>query len=143
MSVAQSWVKSRTAEFTASPGPSATVITVLGELDAANADVLTEYVERYVRPSKRVILDLSALGFVGTAGFSALHRVNVVCSAQGARWALIPGPAMRRLLRICDPDGTLPTITSTRTSSTKPFAVAGDDRAPVRRGLLQLVPQAR
>jgi anti-anti-sigma factor len=140
---AQPWVKSRTAEFAASPSPSATVITVLGELDAANADELTEYVESHIRQSKRVILDLSALGFVGTAGFSALHRINVVCSAQGAKWALIPGPAMRRLLRICDPDATLPTITSTRTSTTQPFAAASDQRAPGRRGLLQLVPQAR
>jgi anti-anti-sigma factor len=139
MSVAQSWLKSRTAEFAASTGPSATVITVLGELDAANADELTEYVESYVRPSKRVILDLSALGFVGTAGFSALHRINVVCSAKNAKWALIPGPAMRRLLRVCDPDGTLPTTTSL----TKPFAARDEDRATPRRGLLQLVPQPR
>jgi anti-anti-sigma factor len=118
MSVARSWTVtqsregSRTAEFTARTGPSATVITASGEVDAANANQLTEFVERHIRPDKRVILDLGGLEFIATAGFSALHRINVACSGAGACWDLVPSPGVHRLLRICDPDGTLPTTTT-------------------------------
>jgi anti-anti-sigma factor len=113
------------------------VITAKGEIDAANANQLTEYVEHFVRQSGRVILDLSGLDFIGTAGFSALHRINVVCSAAGAHWVLVPGPAVHRLLRICDPDGTLP-----RTLSLAHSAMwAGSDEPLTRSGLLQLVAQ--
>lgn len=84
------------------------VITVDGELDAANSDQLTDYVRRSASRSQRVIVDLRGLEFIGTAGFSALHRINVVCSAAQMSWAMVTGTAVSRLLRICDPDGTLP-----------------------------------
>ena len=85
MSVIQSWQKSRTAEFSAYPGPSGTVITAKGELDAANAGQLTEFVERALRESRQLIVDLTGLDFIATAGFSTLHRINVACSGAGAR----------------------------------------------------------
>ncbi len=117
MSVAKSrtatqFLASRTAEFTARTDSSATVITASGEVDAANANHFTDFVERHIRPDKRVIVDLVGLEFIATAGFSALHRINVTCSGAGAYWDLVPGPAVDRLLRICDPDGTLPTAPS-------------------------------
>jgi anti-anti-sigma factor len=139
MPVIQSWQESRSAEFTSRPGPSATVITAHGEIEAANANQLTDYVEHLVRQSNRVILDLRGLDFIGTAGFSALHRINVVCSAAGAQWVLVPGPAVHRLLRICDPDGTLPTTLWLAHSAKG----AGSDEPLTRRGLLQLVAQPR
>lgn len=46
MSVAQSWQHCRTAQFSASWSKAGTVITVDGELDAANSDQLVVYVER-------------------------------------------------------------------------------------------------
>jgi len=112
MTVTQSWQRTGSAEFSVRPGPSATVITAHGELDAANADQLTEFVERCVQNSSQLIVDLCGLDFFGTAGFSALHRINVVCSAAGVPWVLVSGRAANRVLRICDPDGTLPTTSS-------------------------------
>jgi anti-anti-sigma factor len=111
MSVAQSWQQSRTAQFSARWEPSGTVIIVDGELDAANADQLAVYVQRSIGRSKRVILDLRGLEFIGTAGFSTLHRINVVCSGARVYWAMVPSQAVSRLLRVCDPDGTLPVTT--------------------------------
>jgi anti-anti-sigma factor len=108
MSVTQSCQKSGTAEFTARWGPSAGVVTAHGELDAANADQLAECVQRCVRYCRWLVVDLSGLEFIGTAGFSAPHRINVVCSAAEAHWAMVPSRAVSRLLAICDPDGTLP-----------------------------------
>lgn len=140
MSVTQSWQKSRTAHFTARWEPSGTVITADGELDAANADQLAAYVQRSAKRTRRLILDLRGLEFIGTAGFSALHRINVVCAGAQAQWAMVPSTAVARLLRICDPDGTLP-ITS---PATEPLIAStawnGDSE---QRPLLQLVPQPR
>jgi anti-anti-sigma factor len=136
MSVAQSWQLSRTAQFGARWSPSGTVVTVDGELDAANADQLAAYVQRGVRRSKRVILDLRGLEFIGTAGFSALHRINVACSGAHVHWAMVASPAVSRLLRICDPDGTLPVTAPRAEPLLKSTRSEGEDSGP----LLQLVP---
>jgi anti-anti-sigma factor len=140
MSVAQSWQQSRTAQFTARWSASGAVITVDGEIDAANADQLAAYVQRSVRRSRRVILDLRGLEFIGTAGFSALHRINVTCSATHVNWAMAPSPAVSRLLSICDPDATLP-VTTPRAEPLlgPPTRSDGEGSRP----LLQLVPQPR
>jgi anti-anti-sigma factor len=137
MTVNQSWQRSGTAEFSVRPDPLATLITAHGELDAANANHLTVFVERCVRDSSQVIVDLSDLNFFGTAGFSALHRINVVCSGAGVPWVLVSGRAADRVLRICDPDNTLPT------TSVLPESVSRDSVFAAPRPLLQLVPQPR
>lgn len=138
MPVAQSWQQSRAAQFTARWDPSGTVIAVDGELDAANADQLAAYVQHSIARSRRVILDLRGLKFIGTAGFSALHRINVVCSGAQAYWAMAPSPAVARLLRICDPDGTLPVTTPAQEPLLEALPADEDDEP-----LLQLIPQPR
>lgn len=137
MSVAQSWQQFRTAQFIARWDPSGTVITVDGELDAANADQLAAYVQHSVSRCRRVVLDLRGLEFIGTAGFSALHRINVVCSGAQVRWAMVGSPAVTRLLRICDPDGTLPVTTAAREPLVPAVRAARAPHDP----LLQLVSQ--
>jgi anti-anti-sigma factor len=135
MSVAQSWQLSRTAQFSARHSRGGMVITVDGELDAANADQLAAYVQRSIMHSRRVILDLRGLEFIGTAGFSALHRINVACSRTQVRWAMVSSPAVSRLLRVCDPDRTLP-VTNPRSEPLLRARTEGEDSGP----LLQLVP---
>jgi anti-anti-sigma factor len=138
MSVAQSWQQSRTAQFSARWSSLGALITVNGELDAANSDQLSAYVQRSLMKSRRVVVDLRGLEFIGTAGFSALLRINVVCSGAQVHWAMVPSPAVSRLLRICDPDGKLP-VTTPRA---EPLLKATRPRGQ-RRPLLQLVPQPR
>jgi anti-anti-sigma factor len=139
MSVAQSSQHSRTALFNARWEPSATLITVDGELDAANADQLAAYVQHSVSRCRRVILDLRGLEFIGTAGFSALHRINVVCSGAQVTWAMVPSPAVARLLRICDPDSTLPVTTPSK----EPLVPVDRVTSARQEELLQLVAQSR
>ncbi len=131
MPVTQSWQKSHTAEFTARWGPSVALVSVSGELDATNADQLANYVQRCARNCSWLVLDLRGVDFIGTAGFSALHRINVMCSAADVHWGMVPSQAVCRLLRICDPDGALPTA--------EPENGAGQ-RQP---RLLKLIPQLR
>jgi anti-anti-sigma factor len=88
-------------------GSSEVLLTAEGEIDASNADRLGEYAHLHSLQCDRLILDLSRLEFFGTEGFSALHKFNVTCAESGVRWALVPSPAVARLLRICDPEGGL------------------------------------
>jgi anti-anti-sigma factor len=88
------------------------VITVHGELDASNASQLADYFDLCTAHRTPLMLDLSRLEFFGTAGFSALHLINVKSAGANLRWAVVPNKAVSRLLRICDPDNTLPLVTS-------------------------------
>lgn len=122
-----------TVRFTARWESSAAVVSAHGEIDASNANQLAEYVQRCTAHSGSVILDLSEVEFFGTAGFSALHTINVRCAGGDVRWSVVPSKAVSRLLRICDPDNTLPVAHS--------VAAADEDRE--RAPLLQLVSQSR
>ena len=127
--------ENHTARFTAEWGPSlVVVITAHGELDASNANQLADYVQRCAAHAKSVILNLGDVEFFGTAGFSALHTINVRCAGANVRWAVVPSKAVSRLLRICDPDNALPLAESVLDSL--------DDTDGPRR-LFQLVPQPR
>ncbi|PIJ34057.1 sulfate transporter [Mycobacterium heckeshornense] len=126
--------ESRTARFTAHCGPSAAVVAVHGELDAANAGRLAEYAQQCAAVAKWLILDLRGVHFFGTAGFSALHTTNVWCAGADVRWAVVPSHAVSRLLRICDPEHALPIVDSAE-------ALLNPADEPHR--LLQLISQSR
>jgi anti-anti-sigma factor len=87
---------------------SVAVISVHGDIDASNGDTLTEYTVGHLMRCRGLILDLRGLDFFGTEGFSALHRVSVCCARAGIGWAMVPGEAVCRVLRIGDPQGLLP-----------------------------------
>jgi anti-anti-sigma factor len=111
------------------------VITAHGELDAANAEEFVDYALRHASHTDRLVLDLTGVDFFGTAGFSALHSVNVRCAGEMIEWALAPSAAVTRLLRICDPDSALPICNGVDTALS---AVQGEPRR-----LLQLVSKSR
>jgi anti-anti-sigma factor len=115
--------------------PSMAVIAAHGELDAANAQQFVDYALRHAPHMDRLVLDLTGVEFFGTAGFSALHTLNVRCAADKIEWAMAPSQAVTRLMRICDPDSTLPICNSLDA------ALASAQGEPRR--LLQLVPKAR
>ena len=115
--------------------PSILIVSAHGELDAANAQDFVEYALRHTDTVKRLLLDLVGVEFFGTAGFSALHTLNVRCAAIGADWAMMPSKAVTRLLGICDPDGTLPVAPNIETAL---GVIHGEPRP-----LLQLVPETR
>jgi anti-anti-sigma factor len=115
--------------------PSVVVITAHGELDAANAQEFVDYSLRHAPNTEGLVLDLSGVDFFGTAGFSALHTLNVRCAGEKIEWAMVPSAAVTRLMRICDPDSTLPICNSVDAALS---AVQGEPRR-----LLQLVSKPR
>jgi anti-anti-sigma factor len=101
--------ESTTATFTTRRlEPSVSVITARGDLDASNAQEFVDYALRDAERTERLALDLTGLDFFGTAGFSALHTLNVRCASAGVEWVLVPSNAVSRVMKICDPDSTLP-----------------------------------
>lgn len=84
------------------------LIAAFGEIDAASAAGLSERIEDHLGGYRQLVLDLSRLEFFGTAGYSVLHRVHSRCARAGVDWVLVPGPEVQRLLRVCDPDGIMP-----------------------------------
>jgi anti-anti-sigma factor len=115
--------------------PNMAVITAHGDLDAANSQEFVDYALRHAAHMSSLVLDLSGTTFFGTAGFSALHALNVRCAGDGIEWALVPGDAVSRLLRICDPDSALPICPSVES------ALASVQGEPQR--LLKLVAKSR
>jgi anti-anti-sigma factor len=87
---------------------SVAVISAHGDIDASNAGTLAEYTLGHVTDCRGLILDLRGLDFFGAKGFSSLNQVSAGCARAGIGWALVPGAAVSRVLRICDPQGTLP-----------------------------------
>jgi anti-anti-sigma factor len=83
------------------------VVTSAGEIDASNARKLGGYVERHAAVANRLYLDLREVTFFGTAGLAVLRRVEHQFGQSGAEWCLLAGPAVRKVLRICNA-GDLP-----------------------------------
>lgn len=88
--------------------PDTSVVTAHGDIDAANAQEFVNYALRHAALIKNLVLDLSGVDFFGTAGFSALHTLNVRAAGDDIEWALVPSDSVTRLLRLCDPDSALP-----------------------------------
>ncbi|CAN5633572.1 STAS domain-containing protein [soil metagenome] len=99
--------------------PTRTEITVIGDIDAANGRALGSYVERHTGTSRQMILDLRAVDFFGSQGFTALYYISVHCTRSDVDWMVLGGPPVRRLLSICDPDGELPLATDSETASAR------------------------
>ena len=89
---------------------SVAIVSAYGDIDGTNASTLTNYALVNAVRCRGVILDLSGLEFFGTEGFSALHRVSVRCARAEIGWMVVPSAAVSRLLRLCDPHGSLPTV---------------------------------
>ncbi|MEW5809587.1 MAG: STAS domain-containing protein [Actinomycetota bacterium] len=88
--------------------PHSVLVTIHGEIDAANAPALARYIEKRLGSSRKLILDLQTVEFFAAAGFAALSHIDVLCTRAGVRWSLLAGSHVLRLLRICDPDRELP-----------------------------------
>lgn len=90
----------------------AVLIAGFGEIDAANARKLEAAIGRHLDGYRQLVLDLSRLEFFGTAGYSVLTRLHARCARDAVNWVLVPGREVTRLLRICDPDGLMPTASN-------------------------------
>jgi anti-anti-sigma factor len=88
--------------------PAIVVISAHGDIDASNADELHAGVRHALGRHHGVIIDLSAVKFFGTEGFSVVDEINGALEQPG-RIAVVPSSAVTRVLRLCTPASTLVT----------------------------------
>jgi anti-anti-sigma factor len=97
------------------PRRHATVIEVGGEIDAHNARHVTDYLADFIYVGHPLVLDLSGVDFLSTAGFSAILQFAEECRRAERHWALVSSDAVKILLRV-EPNHRLPTAGSVDTA---------------------------
>ncbi|MEV0074468.1 STAS domain-containing protein [Amycolatopsis sp. NPDC050768] len=88
------------------------IVRVAGDLDAASAPRLRELLDARLRSAvPAVLLDISTVTFLGTAGLSTLERAHLLASERGVRFTVHVGEArqVRRALGLL-PHATLVAI---------------------------------
>ena len=81
--------------------PSVAIISVHGELDAANADEFTGYLDRHTARADKLVIDLSEVRFFAAAALDILVRLDDESSNQAFAWGVIACPTLDRLRQIC------------------------------------------
>lgn len=84
------------------------VLTVTGEIDSAEAEVLAAHVQQAVTRRGPGILDLSRVAFLSVAGFRALRAWSYQARETGGNWVLVAGPAVAPYLRSVGREDLLP-----------------------------------
>lgn len=77
------------------------VITVTGDVDAANTHRLLDYTLGKVLLCRRMILDLSHLRFFASDGYWMLKTLESRCVLADIEFTLVTGHLVGRVLQIC------------------------------------------
>lgn len=83
-------------------------LIIEGELDiAAEAAVLAEMARALEGPAARLVVDVTAVGFIDSSGLRALLGCRDLAQRQGRAFSLRVGanPVVRRLLELAGVDG--------------------------------------
>jgi hypothetical protein len=88
--------------------PTVIIISAHGNIDASNVGEMTDYTRDQPTRLQGLIVDLRRVNFFAIEGFSALLTISMALARAGTVWALVPGAAASRVLRICDPQHELP-----------------------------------
>jgi len=77
-------------------------VTIMGEVDMSNADVLGDYLTQEIKAEKcDLFLDLSALTFIDSSGLAVLLNARRLLQASGRSLILgSPSPAVARVLQV-------------------------------------------
>ncbi|TFV55875.1 STAS domain-containing protein [Mycobacterium sp. PS03-16] len=77
----------------------ATVVTVTGDVDAANVDCVFDYAKRFVLAEKPFVLDLSGLNSYAEDCISLLYDIDEQCANAGVEWSVIGSQPLLQALR--------------------------------------------
>jgi anti-anti-sigma factor len=90
----------------------ATVVTIDGDIDAANVDRVIECARRFVLMKEPLVFDMSNVNSFAAEGASFFRIIAEDCRAAGVEWMLVPSPAVADLLRDVDYDAMFPVARS-------------------------------
>lgn len=102
-------------------------LLLTGELDIASAAELEEQAQRLcTRPVGELVLDLSQLEFIDSAGLNAILRVRALCQEHTCEFCLTPGAQpVQRLFEITRLVDRLPFRKASRGEEGDPAAPSG------------------
>jgi len=89
----------------------ATVLRIEGEIDASNADLVAQAIRRFARLKAPLVLDVSHLEFLGSAGLRALLLLDEEHRQARLHCNVVSGAALRRLTGMASDHG-LPVVDS-------------------------------
>ncbi|WP_082958793.1 STAS domain-containing protein [Mycobacterium sp. E3198] len=89
----------------------ATVLRIDGEIDASNAELVAQVVRRFARLKAPLVLDVSELDFLGSAGLRVLLLLDEEHREAQLHNNVVSGAALRRLTRVVTDHG-LPVVDS-------------------------------
>jgi anti-anti-sigma regulatory factor len=100
--------RSRRLTVTCQTAGSDLTASVCGEVDTYNGKELAVALCDAAEAARHVTVDLSRLDFMGIDGVAALHAINARLVRSSTPWTIVPGPAVSRVLELCDPEGLIP-----------------------------------
>ncbi|MBO0678383.1 STAS domain-containing protein [Mycolicibacterium sp. S2-37] len=77
----------------------ATVVTVTGDIDAANVARVADYARRFVLAEKPFVLDLSAVNSFAAEALSMFYDLDAQCAVAGVEWSLVGSQPVLQALR--------------------------------------------
>ncbi|OBF53272.1 sulfate transporter [Mycobacterium sp. 852002-50816_SCH5313054-b] len=89
----------------------ATVLRIDGDIDESNAELVAQVVRRFARLKAPLVLDVSQLDFLGSAGLRVLLLLDEEHRAAQLHNNVVSGAALRRLTRVVTDHG-LPVVDS-------------------------------
>jgi anti-anti-sigma factor len=89
----------------------ATVLRIEGEIDASNTDLVAQAIRRFARLKAPLVLDVSHLDFLGSAGLRVLLLLNEEHRQARLHCSVVSGAALRRLTGVTTDHG-LPVVDS-------------------------------
>ncbi|MDT5219664.1 MAG: hypothetical protein QOF15_1769 [Mycobacterium sp.] len=94
----------------------ATIVRIGGEIDACNADRVSENVFRYAATASGLVVDATAVDFCCVRGLRDLMTLDKHCHDSGIEWALVTSGSVRRTLEVTGMNNTLPLVDSVSTA---------------------------
>ena len=91
------------ADFTCTPRETdeGVVLTVTGEVDLAVYETLVGQVQDWLKPSRQVFLDASAVTFLDSMGLRALVQLQQLAADKGAGFTLVaPSDPVERVMEL-------------------------------------------
>jgi anti-anti-sigma factor len=87
------------------------VLSLLGELDLATAELLEQAIDGVDESEKLIVLDLQQLQFIDSTGLRGVLAALELCRERGQEFAITPGSQqVQRLLSVTGVAGHLRTI---------------------------------
>ncbi len=84
-----------------------TIVRAAGEVDMADSGHLTAAIVDAATPGTALIVDLSTVEFMDSAGLQGVLHANHDAKAHGTPLVLVPSPAVTRLFNLSGADRTL------------------------------------